>query len=204
MLETVDFSLAPLPKEEYRQRRDALMKRLVVLQQQARERGVGLVVLFEGWDGAGKGSRISDLMYHLDARATSVHVTENLDVEAARAFAGAEYGVTGFYPAMQQFWQALGMRGTITFYDRGWYTAATQLMLYTEYGELSLDGGLHAADGVMAMLSEGKRHGITRFIIPRENLQEALLQQKVYICAADNLREAVELLRQGEQAPRPV
>lgn len=66
-------------------------------------------------------------------------------------------------------------------------------------GELSLDGGLHAADGVMAMLSEGKRHGITRFIIPRENLQEALLQQNVYICAADNLREAVELLRQGEQ-----
>ena len=140
MLETVDFSLAPLPKDEYRQRRDALMKRLVVLQQQARERGVGLVVLFEGWDGAGKGSRISDLMYHLDARATSVHVTENLDVEAARAFAGSEYGVTGFYPAMQQFWQALGMRGTITFYDRGWYTVATQRMLYAEYGDLVLGG----------------------------------------------------------------
>ena len=140
MLETVDFSLAPLPKEEYRQRRDALMKRLVVLQQQARERGVGLVVLFEGWDGAGKGSRISDLMYHLDARATSVHVTENLDVEAARAFAGSEYGVTGFYPAMQQFWQALCMRGTITFYDRGWYTVATQRMLYAEYGDLVLGG----------------------------------------------------------------
>ena len=140
MLETVDFSLAPLPKDEYRQRRDALMKRLVVLQQQARERGVGLVVLFEGWDGAGKGSRISDLMYLLDARATSVHVTENLDVEAARAFAGSEYGVTGFYPAMQQFWQALGMRGTITFYDRGWYTVATQRMLYAEYGDLVLGG----------------------------------------------------------------
>ena len=140
MLETVDFSLAPLPKDEYRQQRDALMKRLVVLQQQARERGVGLVVLFEGWDGAGKGSRISDLMYHLDARATSVHVTENLDVEAARAFAGSEYGVTGFYPAMQQFWQALGMRGTITFYDRGWYTVATQRMLYAEYGDLVLGG----------------------------------------------------------------
>ena len=139
MLETVDFSLPPLPKDEYKERRDALMERLVVLQQQARERGVGLVVLFEGWDGAGKGSRISDLMYHLDARATSVFVTENLDVKAARSFPGAEHGVTGFYPTMQEFWQALGMRGTVTFYDRGWYTAATQLMLYTEYGELSLD-----------------------------------------------------------------
>ena len=154
MLETVDFSLAPLPKEEYRQRRDALMKRLVVLQQQARERGVGLVVLFEGWDGAGKGSRISDLMYHLDARATSVHVTENLDVEAARAFAGSEYGVTGFYPAMQQFWQALGMRGTITFYDRGWYTVATQRMLYAEYGDLVLAG--RSAEGSEKAKGKGK------------------------------------------------
>ena len=154
MLETVDFSLAPLPKDEYRQQRDALMKRLVVLQQQARERGVGLVVLFEGWDGAGKGSRISDLMYHLDARATSVHVTENLDVEAARAFAGSEYGVTGFYPAMQQFWQALGMRGTITFYDRGWYTVATQRMLYAEYGDLVLGG--RSAEGGENAKEKGK------------------------------------------------
>lgn len=57
---------------------------LVVLQQQAHERGVGLVVLFEGWNGAGKGSRISDLMYNPDARAMSVHVSEDLDVAVAQ------------------------------------------------------------------------------------------------------------------------
>lgn len=138
MLETVDFSLKPLPKEDYKLRRDELMEQLVVQQQQARSQGVGLVVLFEGWDGAGKGSRISDLMYNLDARATSVYVTENLDVKAARAFPGAAYGVTGYYPAMQEFWKSLGERGTITFYARGWYTSAVQHMLYAEYGELSL------------------------------------------------------------------
>ena len=141
MLETVDFSLPPLPKDEYKKRRDALMERLIVLQQQARAQGVGLVVLFEGWNGAGKGSRISDLMYHLDARATSVYVTENLDVKAARSFPGASSGVTGFYPTMQEFWKALGMRGTITFYDRGWYTSAVQRMLYAEYGRLSINEG---------------------------------------------------------------
>ena len=139
MLETVDFSLEPLAKEEYKVRRDKLMEQLVVLQQQARQQGVGLVVLFEGWNGAGKGSRISDLMFNLDARATSVAVTEDLDIEAARTFAGAPYGVTGFYPVMQKFWEELGPRGNITFYDRGWYTAATQHMLYTEFGDLSLD-----------------------------------------------------------------
>ena len=59
MLETVDFSREPLSKDAYKARRDELMERLVVLQQQARVQGVGLVVLFEGWNGAGKGSRIS-------------------------------------------------------------------------------------------------------------------------------------------------
>ena len=140
MLETVDFSREPLSKDAYKARRDELMERLVVLQQQARVQGVGLVVLFEGWNGAGKGSRISDLMYNLDARATSVYVTEDLDVEAARAFAGADQGVTGFFPVMQEFWRALGPRGAMTFYDRGWYTAATQHLLYTEFGALSLGG----------------------------------------------------------------
>lgn len=141
MLETVDFSEEPLPKEEYKARRDALTERLVVLQQQARAAGVGLVVLFEGWNGAGKGSRISDLMYNLDARATSVYVTENINVADMAAFPGNSQGVTGFYPSMQQFWNALGMRGTITFYDRGWYTTSVQRMLYTQFGDVKIKHG---------------------------------------------------------------
>ncbi len=141
MLETVDFSQETLPKEEYKARRDELMSELVVLQQQARSAGVGLVVLFEGWNGAGKGSRISDLMYNLDARATTVHVTENLDVSEEIAFPGAPQGVTGYFPMMQQFWKALGMRGTITFFDRGWYTTAMQRMLYSEFGSGTIKHG---------------------------------------------------------------
>ena len=89
MLEKVTFNKKPMKKAVYKEQWDELLAKLVVLQQQAHNEGVGLVVLFEGWNGAGKGSRISDLMYNLDARATSVYVTEDLDVEAARAFAGA-------------------------------------------------------------------------------------------------------------------
>ena len=99
------------------------------------------VVLLEGWNGAGKGSRISDLMYNLDARATSVYVTENFNAVDAASFPGAEHGVGGFYPMMQQFWKALGGRGTITFYDRGWYTSAVQRMLYTQFGEVKIKNG---------------------------------------------------------------
>lgn len=68
-------------------------------------------------------------MYELDARATSVHVTEDINVKDAFAFAGADWGVMSFNPLMQEFWKSLGERGTITFYDRGWYTTATEQAL---------------------------------------------------------------------------
>lgn len=183
MLETVDFSLEALPKDEYKLRRDQLMDRLVVLQQQARTQGVGLVVLFEGWDGAGKGSRISDLLYHLDARATSVHVTENLDVKAARTFAGAPYGVTGFYPIMQEFWQSLGMRGTTTFYDRGWYTAAVQHMLYAEYGSLTM---------AQAEKATGKRKAVAAAMAEARDERHISALRRHLTSAADFERQLVD------------
>ncbi len=135
MLEQVDFTVEKISKEDYKPHHKELINKLVVLQQQARAKGIGLVVLFEGWGGAGKGSRISDLMYELDARATTVHVTEDFDVEAARKFVGSEWGVSDFKPVMQEFWQALGERGTITFYDRGWYTAAIDQALFELTGD---------------------------------------------------------------------
>lgn len=138
MLETVDFTQEAPDKEAYKARRNELMERLTELQQRARAEHVGLVVLFEGWNGAGKGSRISDLMYRLDARATTVHVTSDLDVAAVRGFAGAPWGVEDFYPPMQEFWKALGERGTITFYDRGWYSSSVERMLMTEAGDEAL------------------------------------------------------------------
>ena len=130
MLERIDFKSKKMTKEEYKPVHDELIGKLVLLQQQARSVGVGLVVLVEGWSGAGKGSRISELVYELDARSTRVHVTEDIDPKAARKFKGAEWGVMGEAPLMKQFWKALGERGEITFYDRGWYTAAAEQALF--------------------------------------------------------------------------
>lgn len=149
MLETVDFTVEAPDKETYKARRSELMQRLTALQQRARADHIGLVVLFEGWNGAGKGSRISDLMYRLDARATSVHVTSDLDLNAVRSFPGAPWGVQDFFPPMQQFWKSLGERGTITFYDRGWYSSSVERMMVTEMTEHDDEGEGH----------EGKRDG---------------------------------------------
>ena len=76
MLEQVDLSIET-PKKTYKPLYDELITKLIVLQQRARAKGIGLVALFEGWNGAGKGSRIGDLLHNLDARATHVHVLSN-------------------------------------------------------------------------------------------------------------------------------
>ncbi len=150
MLEKVDFKHEELSKKEYKQRYDELIKKLVVLQQQAVNNGIGLVVLFEGWNGAGKGSRISDLMYNLDARATRVYVSPDADIEEYRHFPGRKHGVSGFFPLMKEYWEALGERGDITFYDRGWYTKATELLLTQSTSELILprEGTRHYLESI--------------------------------------------------------
>ncbi|MEC4175397.1 polyphosphate--AMP phosphotransferase [Adlercreutzia sp. R21] len=150
MLEQVDFSQKKMKKAAYKEQWDALLEELVVLQQRAHNEGVGLVVLFEGWNGAGKGSRISDLMYNLDARSTGVYVGLDLDPGTEREFPGREMGVTGYYPIMQDFWKALGERNSITFYDRGWYSAVTQHMLHNAPAKLLLpkDEERHYLDSI--------------------------------------------------------
>ncbi|WP_296009099.1 polyphosphate--AMP phosphotransferase [uncultured Adlercreutzia sp.] len=150
MLEQVKFHKKKMKRARYKEEWDALLARLVVLQQQAHREGVGLVVLFEGWNGAGKGSRISDLMYNLDARSTGVYVGLDLDPDYEREFAGRAWDVTGYYPLMQPFWKALGERNSITFYDRGWYSAVTQHMLYNAPAKLLLpkDEERHYLDSI--------------------------------------------------------
>lgn len=129
MLELLDFEKDAMSKEEYKQIYKPLIEKLVIAQQRAITEGVGLVVLFEGWNGAGKGSRISDLMYNLDARATSVYVSPDADAKEAIEFINRGQGVTGFFPLMEEYWKVLGERGHITFYDRGWYTKAIEIIL---------------------------------------------------------------------------
>lgn len=108
MLQDVEF-LPELAKAVYRERRDQLKERLMVLQQQAMQAGMGTVVIFEGWGAAGKGSRISDLVVNLDPRAYSVHTMEE------------PIGYEARLPFMARYWSRLGAHGTMTIFDQAYY-----------------------------------------------------------------------------------
>ena len=192
MLEQVDFKKDELSKREYKQRYKALVEKLVVLQQQAVNNGIGLVVLFEGWNGAGKGSRISDLMYNLDARATSVYVSPDVDTDEYKHFPGRKHGVSGFFPLMKEFWEVLGGRGDITFYDRGWYSKATELMLSHSTSELVLpkEGTRHYLESIrdfeQQLVSDG--YVVVKFFMHVRKKAQMKRLNKLYDDAATRSR----------------
>lgn len=150
MLEKVDIAAKRPSKEEYKAKQRELTSKLVVLQQEAIKCGAGLVVLFEGWNGSGRGSRISDLMYFLDARATSVYAPAELDKQTLKKFYKNYKSVEDFYPFMKEYWDNLGERGHITFFDRGWYDKATQMTLSKETMDvfLSSHNSRHYLDSI--------------------------------------------------------
>lgn len=108
MLETVDLK-ATMDKDEYRKASEALDLRLPQLQRDLRAAHIPTIVVFEGWDAAGKGSVLSRLLLPLDPRGFKVHnITGASDEEKWR-------------PPMRIFWLTLPAAGTIGIYNHSWY-----------------------------------------------------------------------------------
>ena len=108
MLETVDLS-AHLSKQAYKEIQDALDLELARLQRELREAGIPAMLVFEGWDAAGKGSVLSRLLQPLDPRGFKVHaITPPTDTER-------------MYPPMWRFWNRQPANGTIGIFDQSWY-----------------------------------------------------------------------------------
>lgn len=108
MLETLDLTLS-LDKATYRERLQTLIPRLRELQVALHRAEVPLIVVFEGWDGAGKGEAISLLAKIFDPRGFKVHTTfEPTTEEAMRPF-------------LWRFWVKTPPKGAIAIFDRSWY-----------------------------------------------------------------------------------
>ncbi|MCX7604503.1 MAG: hypothetical protein N2036_10565 [Bryobacteraceae bacterium] len=108
MLESLDLTLA-LPREEY-------MVQLARRQIQLRELGWQVyrqkrpvIVIFEGWDAAGKGGAIRRLTEKLDPRGYAVYPISAPEGEDK----------TRHY--LYRFWRRLPPRGQIAIFDRSWY-----------------------------------------------------------------------------------
>lgn len=108
VLNRVDLS-ARLSRPAYAQRLQAAQKRLNALVWKARAQQRSVVVMFEGWDAAGKGGAIRRITQALDARLFRViPVAAPSDEERAQHH-------------LWRFWRHLPRAGYLTIYDRSWY-----------------------------------------------------------------------------------
>ena len=108
MLELLDLE-KQIPKATYEEVFPKLEAGLGEAQRAARREGIPVVILFEGWDAAGKGKVINRLVQSLDPRGFKVHVI------------GEPTETERFYPWMWRFWNAVPGAGEIAIFDHSWY-----------------------------------------------------------------------------------
>ena len=72
MLKNIDLSREVAKAEYKRLKGDADLK-LAALQRQVKALGIPVIVVFEGWSAAGKGTLINELILPLDPRGFTVH-----------------------------------------------------------------------------------------------------------------------------------
>jgi polyphosphate:AMP phosphotransferase len=113
MLERVDLS-EKLPRAQYQELMPALDIRLSVLQRRAIDQGLPVIVVFEGWEAAGKATLINRMIRQLDRRHFKVHSIEEPTEEER------------LHPYFWRFWRALPPKGSMSVFDRSWYRRVLQ------------------------------------------------------------------------------
>ncbi len=108
MLEKVDLTKR-LTKKEYKARLPYLRARLYDLQKACWDAGIPTVILFEGWDAAGKGTSINLLTQRLDPRGFKLYA-----IQAPRTY-------ETHMPWLWRFWLKLPNHGEVAIFDRSWY-----------------------------------------------------------------------------------
>ncbi|HIR57205.1 MAG TPA: polyphosphate:AMP phosphotransferase [Candidatus Gallacutalibacter pullicola] len=108
MLEKVNLE-KKINKETYKKEITHLQEELSVLQQKLKEAGLPVIILFDGWGAAGKGSLISRLIQNFDPRGFKVYSNDTPEEFEKRR------------PLLWRYWQEIPARGQISVLDRSWY-----------------------------------------------------------------------------------
>jgi len=108
MLEKIDLS-KKVDKKTFKRIMPLLSNRLYSVQKASWDAGIPVVILFEGWDAAGKGTSIQKLTSPLDPRGFKLY-----PIRATRTYEKKR-------PWLWRFWLKLPARGEWAIFDRSWY-----------------------------------------------------------------------------------
>ena len=108
MLEKIDLSKT-INKDEYKQLMPVLRDQLYAMQKASWDAGIPVIIIFEGWDAAGKGTSIQTLTSRLDPRGFKLY-----PIRAARTYEKKR-------PWLWRFWVRVPGKGEWAIFDRSWY-----------------------------------------------------------------------------------
>ena len=108
MLEKIDLTKT-IKKGDFKKRADALRNKLGLLQRTAKDMGIPVMILFEGWDASGKGTLMNELILPLDPRGFQVF---NI---------GEPSKETLLWPHLFAFWEMTPPKGRMSIFNRSWY-----------------------------------------------------------------------------------
>jgi polyphosphate:AMP phosphotransferase len=108
MLEKINLD-QKLEKSEYSELMSDLEIKLGELQRKAKKSAIPIIIVFEGWDAAGKGTLINRLLRALDPRGIIVHPINPPNMEEKHR------------PFLWRFWIKTPEKGRLAIFDRSWY-----------------------------------------------------------------------------------
>ena len=109
MLDLIDLSKT-LSKEAYQEQLPKLRRRLLQLQQASWQAGMPSVLVFEGWDGSGKGDCVRKVTERLEPRGYHLYFVTREPRTYER-----------YLPWMWRFWFEIPNHGQMTIFHRSWY-----------------------------------------------------------------------------------
>lgn len=107
-LEKVDLSL-DISKDDYKKKIDKLQKKIKLLAYELYMSKIPTILVFEGWDAAGKGGNIKRLTKSIDPRGYVVIPVAAPDETEKK------------YHYLWRFWKHFPKSGHMTIFDRSWY-----------------------------------------------------------------------------------
>ncbi len=108
ILDTVDLTQS-LTKKSYHEKLETYQGKLHRLAWEAYQKQCSTIIVFEGWDAAGKGGAIRRMTQAMDARLYRVNsIAAPTDEERAHHY-------------LWRFWRQISRAGRVTIYDRSWY-----------------------------------------------------------------------------------
>ena len=164
MLEQVDLKKT-VTKEEFKARIKPLEDSLTALDGPIKAAGLPVIILFEGWDAAGKGSVISRLILNFDPRWFSVVNTQPPTALERRR------------PTMWRHWLTLPEAGQMSIMDGSWYQDVSVLRIEEEIDEMTNQRRMNEINGFERNLSDNGYLIVKCFLHITQKEQKARLEK---------------------------